>query len=114
MPNLRLLPTSARCALRDGLLARRGGLRRIFGILSDDVLVRAVLRQHVALRDQRAPHVAGQGKINFNRGCNGESVTDEILKFVNCCAADSQTKENQNQLNNNLKIDELEDFVSPC
>ena len=38
----------------------------------------------------------------------------QVCQFSGCCAADSQAEEDQNQLNNNLKMAKLEDFVSPC
>ena len=36
----------------------------------------------------------------------------KVLRFSGCCSADSQADEDQNQLNNNLKIAKLEDFAS--
>ena len=47
--------------------------------------------------------------------CASSAVTGESRKvFWGCCTADSQADEDRNQLNNYLKIDELETFASDC
>ena len=38
----------------------------------------------------------------------------QVRQFFGCSTADSQADEDQNQLNNNLKINELQTFASDC